>query len=1449
MRKLALFCLIFCALSLIPVDSRAAVVDQGFDPNANDQVLAIATQPDGKTIVGGLFTSIAGVTRNHLARLNADGTVDTAFDPHPNNLVWAIAVQPDGKIIVGGPFSSIAGVTRSYLARLNSDGTFDSSFTSNPNAPPEAIVVQPDRKIIISGGFASIGSVTRHLVARLHPNGSLDTGFADPFPSALYGAHDVKTIALQPDGRILAGGGLPGATAIVRLLSDGTLDSSFNQSVDYVEAIALQPDGKIIVGGYFLSVGGVSTSCVVRLYPNGSLDTGFTSNVGQGVTEIAIQPDGKIVVGGDFYEAAGEWKRQNVVRLKSDGSLDAAAFKPGDYYCVDDYVYAIALQPDGKILLGGRFTKVAGAGMAASEEVTRNRIARFNPDGSLEVPFNPNVFPTNSVVSAVALQPDGKILIGGDFTSIEGVARSGIARLNCNGSLDTTFNPGAFNGVSAIAIQPDGNIVIGGSFTTGGGAPRNRLARLKPDGSLDTTFATANPDEAVNAIALQKDGKILVGGYFSTIGGGTRGRVARLDSNGSLDTTFSDPTANNYVMTIAIQPDGKTVVGGSFNTIGGETRNGIARLNSDGTLDTTFTSSANNFVYAIALQPDGRIVIGGSFNSVGGVPKQGLARLSSTGGLDGTFNSSADYSVFTMALQPDDKIVIGGSFANVGGQVRHAVARINSNGSLDTTVNVNVQNGWVLAVALQPDGRVVMGGSFWIELTADDSIYRLARLADAGTATQDLRATPNRMVIIWNRSGAGPELAWTTFETSTDQSAWSLLNYGHRVGAEPIWDLAGLNLPPDQNFYIRARGYYSDGHSYSILESLRLFYLTDRPPVILSHPVSATVTEGNNVSFSSTADGYPTPTVKWQVNAGSGWTDIAGATSTTYTHTALASENNYQYRAVFTNSEGSIASDPATLKVMRNQTISITQHAPSSAAFNANFTVTATASSGLGVQITSSGVCTGNGTGSATINITSASGTCTVHYNQPGNTLYNPAPELTESTTAEKAAQTIDFAALADRILGDPPFTVSATASSSLAVSFSSRTLPVCSVSGTTVTLLSPGPCTVRASQAGNANYSPAPDVDRSFGIANFNPSAADDHYDVSSGQTITKSAPGVLANDTDANGDALTAVQVSGPAHASSFTLNSDGSFTYTHDGTLSGDDSFTYTAGDPWAGESGTATVTLHTQSEADTDLSVTPSTRLFGVEELTNCASSTPVLFTVKNSSAGSRTLGALHLDGPSPDQFALGPDNCSGQALASGSSCTVQVKLCPTSVGSKAARLLIPSNDPETPVLMAFLHNYESKGEEARRRLPPVLFTLSVPEEMTEGVTYTLSWSLLGYGESYLSNLVFFNCDGITDGSCGGSYGNHFDESGDLAPESSEPGEWTYSGVRSTKFNYTHSFTAPLVSQDTSIVIRLYSKHQADDQAGKESLSLLIPGNLSLHYYDSEGRRLLKVIKSQ
>jgi uncharacterized delta-60 repeat protein len=260
--------------------------------------------------------------------------------------------------------------------------------------------------------------------------------------------------------------------------------------------------------------------------------------------------------------------------------------------------------------------------------MTRECLARINPDGSLDTDFQSGA---DRDIEVSLVQADGKLLVGGQFTSVAGTPRSRLARLNADGSLDATFDPDVNDSVFGLVQQADGKIVIGGYFDSVGGVIRNHVARLDPDGSPDDSF-DPDADDDVYRMAQQADGKILVAGEFTSIGGVPRNHIARLDSDGSVDESF-DAHAEGYFGALALQPDGKILVGGDAITIDGATRNGIARLNADGSLDADFSADIGadvNFYYVrtLTLQADGKVLVAGNFNRVGGVTRNHIARLS-----------------------------------------------------------------------------------------------------------------------------------------------------------------------------------------------------------------------------------------------------------------------------------------------------------------------------------------------------------------------------------------------------------------------------------------------------------------------------------------------------------------------------------------------------------------------------------------------------------------------------------------------------------------------------------------------------------------------------------------------------------------------------------------------------------------------------------------------------
>ncbi|PYK58592.1 MAG: hypothetical protein DME21_15385, partial [Verrucomicrobia bacterium] len=384
---------------------------------------------------------------------------------------------------------------------------------------------------------------------------------------------------------------------------------------------ALGPQSGVLPGSVTL---GQITNAVVTIVDDetpGNVDYAFNPGVVDGrVRSVALQPDQTIIFGGEFTTVNGI-NFNRVARLHPDGNLDSG-FNPGAG--ADDVVMSVASQSDGKVLPGGAFLNF--------DTTSRNHLARLNADGSLDFGFDSGGGP-NGLVRAIATQADGKVLVGGDFTSINGTAAGHLARLSTDGSLDPDFNVGfgANDAVYAITVQTNGQVLVAGKFTGFNGGNFSRIARLDPDGSLDNNF---NPGSGANgsvySVAQQTDGKILVAGTFTSVNGVGSTNLARLGPDGSVDRGFNAAWgADNAVYSVAVAADGKIFVGGAFTHLNGANLNRFARLNIDGSLDSSFDpgTGANGTVYSVVAQPDGALLIGGEFTQVNGLAREGIARI------------------------------------------------------------------------------------------------------------------------------------------------------------------------------------------------------------------------------------------------------------------------------------------------------------------------------------------------------------------------------------------------------------------------------------------------------------------------------------------------------------------------------------------------------------------------------------------------------------------------------------------------------------------------------------------------------------------------------------------------------------------------------------------------------------------------------------------------------
>ena len=712
-------------------------IDTSFNPlngATSGDVNSVNVQPDGKILVGGSFFVLNNGPYNRLGRLNADGTLDETFNLGSgfNDAVFSTNIQPDGKIIVLGSFTTYNGMANNRIVRLNSNGTIDATFNvgigANDNV--KSAVIQADGKIIVIGNFTSFNGVAKSRIVRLNADGTTDATFLTT------GANSpINSCVLQSDGKILLGGSftLFGGTArnrIVRLNSDGTLDTSFNSSTaanGFVNTILLQPDGKILIGGNFTYYDGVPVNRIARLNADSTLDMTFNSGTGFNalVYTIVRLNDGKLLIGGSFVSYNGS-SCKRIVRVNNDGLIDST-FVSSPNSDPDGSVTSLVIQSNGKILLGGLFTNFSG--------YSRNKIASINADGSLDTGFYPFVASglgfddINPIINEIALQSDGKIVIVGLFNSYSGVLSKNIVRLNPNGTIDTTFSTGTGpnNFIRGMAVLPNDKIIIVGEFTTYNGVNKNHVARLNADGTLDTTFS-GNTANQTNAVAIQADGKIIVGGS---------NLVKRMNANGTTDTSFHQPSGpSGGVWTISVLPDNKIIIGGMIGLYDGIQTGSVVRLNSDGTVDTTFNVIDDIFqIFTTSVQADGKIIAGGTFNNFNNTGYNGLIRLNTDGSLDTSFNCTTlqEYcTVHDTKILDDGKIIVGGGFAAFNGFTGRGIMRLNTDGTLDNTfIQGTGFNDGVKALALQGDGKILAVGSF-ASYNATQ-VKKIARLHNSST--------------------------------------------------------------------------------------------------------------------------------------------------------------------------------------------------------------------------------------------------------------------------------------------------------------------------------------------------------------------------------------------------------------------------------------------------------------------------------------------------------------------------------------------------------------------------------------------------------------------------------------------------------------------------------------------------------------------------------------------
>ncbi len=755
---------------------------------AKNEARAVAVQSDGKIVVAG-FTSGSGGNQDFaLVRYTSTGTLDGNFGSFgkvttsigsSHDVATALALQSDGKIVAAG-YATWAD--RNFAAvRYNADGTLDTTFDTDGKKSIDvagaghddaanAVAIDGSNRIVLAG-YANNGTNDDFAVLRLTTAGAADTSFSSngqeitPIGSANDRANG---LVLQSDGKIVVAGYSLGAThdavAVARYTTAGYLDTSFSTdgkvttsigpATDRANAVALDGDGKIVVAGYSFSGG--EDFAVARYTTAGALDTAFSSNSNGHVTTdfvnasdvaraVAVLSDGTILAAG--YANNGSVNEFALARYTSIG-IPHDDFGIGGKVTASfggnaDWAYAVAVQSDGKIVVAGEASNIA-------------HLTRYNPDGSLDAGFGTGGRQSSGLsgshAHAVAVQPDGKILVAGyAFDGLSSFTDDFLlARFTAAGALDTTFGTGGKvlthfgsgdDRAHAMALLSDGKILVAG-YASNGTDDDFALARYTSAGALDTTFGTGGKrvtdfhgnDDQAHAMAVQSDGKIVLAGYANS-STGEEFALARYTAAGDLDTDFGAAgtvtksfSAQIYdrAQAVAVDGDGRIVAAG----IVGNDSSGpflLARFGSDGAPDgdfgaggrvtTDFGGATLNRARSMALLADGKILVAGE-SGTSSVARFSLARYRANGTLDTGFGAAGNGKVTTpfgphfdaasaMALQTDGKIVLAGQARIGGSQPKFrdfAVARYLGQGTYSTDATLSA-----LEVTPSTDGSAFSG--------------------------------------------------------------------------------------------------------------------------------------------------------------------------------------------------------------------------------------------------------------------------------------------------------------------------------------------------------------------------------------------------------------------------------------------------------------------------------------------------------------------------------------------------------------------------------------------------------------------------------------------------------------------------------------------------------------------------------------------------------------------
>ena len=783
-----------------------------------------------------------------LLRFDIAGSLDTTYSPLVVGTVSKVITQPDGKLLIAGTFTSVSGHPTVNLARLLANGDVDTSFAvSGATLPSDlrTLAATADGAVYVGVGanvtakYTYVNGAYKYvlewpkLLYKFSSSGVADVAFSPVFSIAGAVASGSARFAISIDclmltgtGDIIAGGTFTmvngtGRTCLAKLSPAGILDSAYAPEVANtssfppyssegasVYSLADAGGDRLYVGGAFTSVGGVSRKYVARLDSLGAVDPAFnppisislggSSNV---VTDLAVDSSGRVLVAGSFYFVfSGESSpRRNMVRLDGSGVPTEGVFDSSS-------------TADIQALPGGGYW-VSKSGTSWSGGELQFPVSRFLDNGTKDSSFSFDLRrrkPSLNSLQPVSVVPGRGVLVTNMWMREAGGLETGsLALLLPSGQVDPSFQPSVVpsTGVKTSLVLPDGRILIGGYFSTVGGLPRPNLALLEPDGSPVPGFDLGSgPSGTVDFLRLMPTGRILVGGTFTSINGELAKDVALLDltalnATGNLvieeilEARYGTETAYFNVLAIVKEAlvGGAVILPINADTMGGDPAPGqtkrltvrfrsnrgerSAKFSGGSTLslpntawdsrliDPAFKSAHTEtlFLEDAAGMSDGRILLLGSFSTFAGYPIKNLIRLRADGSVDTGFQPSSYFSFFypdMVRVSPTDQIYIGAfNLGLTGSSAYRSIYRLTSSGGNDSSFACPAfLDSWVYAILFPPGGGLLCGGSFGSTDTGERK--NLARLTETGAVDTRFDAGNSTDSWIYGMALEGPDRLW-----------------------------------------------------------------------------------------------------------------------------------------------------------------------------------------------------------------------------------------------------------------------------------------------------------------------------------------------------------------------------------------------------------------------------------------------------------------------------------------------------------------------------------------------------------------------------------------------------------------------------------------------------------------------------------------------------------------